>query len=78
MQEPVCIYRHRWLDLARRPAHVAPIKGEAPNVIGLTPGVASSVAPMGIPVCPTGALAMPSGEVIPSGGRGDTFRGACA
>lgn len=60
------------------PAHVAPIKGEAPNVVGLTPGVASSVAPMGIPVCPTGALGMPSGEVIPSGGRGDTFRGACA
>ena len=60
------------------PAHVAPIKGEAPNVVGLTPGVASSVAPMGIPVCPTGALGMPNGEVIPSGGRGDTFRGACA
>ena len=60
------------------PAHVAPIKGEAPNVVGLTPGVASSVAPMGIPLCPTGALGMPNGEVIPSGGRGDTFRGACA
>ena len=60
------------------PAHVAPIKGEAPNVVGLTPGVASSIAPMGIPVCPTGALGMPSGEVIPSGGRGDTFRGAYA
>ncbi len=54
------------------PAHVAPIKGEAPNVVGLTPGVASSVAPMGIPVCPTGALGMPSGEVISSGGRGDS------
>jgi hypothetical protein len=35
------------------PAHVAPIKGEAPNVVGLTPGVASSIAPMGIPVCRT-------------------------
>jgi len=32
------------------PAHVAPIKGEAPDAVGLTPGVASSVAPMGIPV----------------------------
>jgi len=31
------------------PAHVAPIKGEAPNVVGLTPGVARSVAPMGCP-----------------------------
>src|SRR5262249_40501209 len=28
------------------PAHVAPITGDAPDVIGLTPGVASSVAPM--------------------------------
>src|SRR5262249_15163073 len=38
------------------PAHVAPIKGEAPNVVGLTPGVASSVAPMGMPVCQLGHL----------------------
>jgi hypothetical protein len=60
------------------PAHGAPIKGEAPNVVGLTPGLASSVAPMGIPVCPTGALGMPSGEVSPSGGSGEVFRGACA
>jgi hypothetical protein len=60
------------------PAHVAPIRGEAPNVVGLTPGVASSIAPMGIPMCPTGALGMPSGEVMPSGGSGETFRGACA
>jgi hypothetical protein len=59
-------------------AHVAPIKGEAPNVVGLTPGDASSVAPMGIPVCPTGALGMPSGEVSSSGGSGETFGGACA
>jgi hypothetical protein len=59
-------------------AHVAPIKGEAPNVVGLTPGLASSVAPMGIPVCPTGALGIPSGEVMPSGGSGETFRGAWA
>src|SRR5262249_61569086 len=60
------------------PAHVVPIKGEAPNVVGLTPGLASSVAPIGIPVCPTGALGMPSGEVSPSGGSGEGFRGACA
>jgi hypothetical protein len=60
------------------PAHAAPIKGEAPNVVGLTPGLASSVAPMGIPVCPTGALGMPSGEVSPSGGSGELFRGVCA
>jgi hypothetical protein len=60
------------------PAHVAPITGDAPDVIGLTPGVASSVAPMGIPVCPTGAFGMPSGEVMPSAGRGETFMRACA
>jgi hypothetical protein len=60
------------------PAHVAPITGDAPDVIGLTPGVASSVAPMGIPVCPTGAFGMPSGEVMPSAGRGETFMRVCA
>jgi hypothetical protein len=60
------------------PAHAAPIMGAAPAVIGLTPGVASSVAPMGIPVCPTGALGMPSGDVMPSAGRGETFMRACA
>jgi hypothetical protein len=60
------------------PAHVAPIKGAAPDVVGLTPGVASSIAPRGIPVCPTGALGMPSGEVMPSAGRGETFMRACA
>jgi hypothetical protein len=60
------------------PTHVAPIKGAAPNVVGLTPGVASSVAPRGIPVCPTGALGMPSGDVMPSAGSGETFMRACA
>src|SRR6516162_1526201 len=60
------------------PAHVAPITGDAPDVIGLTPGVASSVAPMGIQVCPTGAFGMPSGDVIPSAGSGATFMRACA
>jgi hypothetical protein len=60
------------------PAHVAPTKGAAPEVVGLTPGVASSVAPRGIPVCPTGALGMPSGDVMPSAGRGETFMRACA
>src|SRR5262245_62537642 len=60
------------------PAHGAPIKGAAPDVVGLTPGVANSVAPRGIPVCPTGALGMPSGDVMPSAGRGDSFMRACA
>src|SRR5262245_56471657 len=60
------------------PAHAAPIMGAAPDVIGLTPGVASSVAPMGIPVCPTGAFGMPSGDVMPSAGRGETLMRACA
>jgi hypothetical protein len=37
--------------------------------VGLTPGVASSVAPIGMPVVPTAAAGpMPSGEVMPSGG----------
>ena len=58
--------------------HVAPSIGEAPDVVGLTPGVASSVAPRGTPVCPTGAFGMPSGDVKPSGGRGEVLRGACA
>ena len=58
--------------------HVAPSIGEAPDVVGLTPGVASSVAPRGTPVCPTGAFGMPSGDVRPSGGRGEVLRGACA
>ena len=60
------------------PTHVAPIMGAAPDVIGLTPGVASSVAPMGIPVCPTGAFGMPRGDVMPSAGRGETFMRVCA
>jgi hypothetical protein len=58
--------------------HVAPSIGEAPDVVGLTPGVASSVAPRGTPVCPTGAFGMPNGDVTPSGGRGEVLRGACA
>jgi hypothetical protein len=60
------------------PTHVVPIMGAAPDVIGLTPGVASSVAPMGIPVCPTGAFGMPSGDVMPSAGRGERLMRACA
>jgi hypothetical protein len=48
---------------------VIALEAEEPDVIGLTPGVASSVAPSGRPVPPTGAPApIPSGEVIPSGG----------
>jgi len=58
--------------------HVAPGIGEAPDVVGLTPGVASSVAPRGIPVCPTGAFGMPSGDVMPSAGRGEVLMGDCA
>jgi hypothetical protein len=47
---------------------IAP-EAEEPDVIGLTPGVASSVAPSGRPVAPTGAAApIPSGELTPSGG----------
>jgi hypothetical protein len=48
---------------------VIALEAEEPDVVGLTPGVASSVAPSGTPVTPTGAAApIPSGEVTPSGG----------
>jgi hypothetical protein len=52
---------------------IAGTTGDAPDVIGLTPGDASSVAPSGIPVGATGpAGPMPSGDVMPSGdGPGD-------
>jgi hypothetical protein len=44
-------------------------EAEELDAIGLTPGVASSVAPSGSPVTPTGAAGpIPSGEVSPSGG----------
>ena len=43
-------------------------RGDVPDVIGLTPGDASSVAPSGIPVGATGdAGPIPSGDVMPSG-----------
>jgi hypothetical protein len=42
--------------------------GDAPDIAGLSPGVASSVAPIGISTGPTGEPGpMPSGEVTPSG-----------
>lgn len=48
---------------------VIAVEAEEPEDIGLTPGVASSVAPSGTPVTPTGAAApIPSGDVMPSGG----------
>jgi hypothetical protein len=52
---------------------IAGTTGDAPDVIGLTPGNASSVAPSGIPVGATGAAGpMPSGDVMASGeGPGD-------
>jgi hypothetical protein len=64
--------------------HVVMLPGAAPNgdvpeVIGLTPGVESSVAPMGIPVRGTaGAGPMPSGEVIPSGDPDGPIPPICA
>jgi hypothetical protein len=58
---------------------VAGPSGEAPDVIGLTPGDASSVAPKGIPVAGTwGAGPMPSGDVIPSGDGADGIAPTCA
>jgi len=54
------------------PPDIAPI-GDTPDVIGLTPGDASSVAPKGTRVGATGEPGpMPSGDVMPSGeGPGD-------
>jgi hypothetical protein len=46
--------------------------GEVPEINGLTAGAASSVAPMGVPVRPTGEPGpKPSGDVMPSGGAGE-------
>lgn len=46
--------------------------GDAPDVVGLTPGDASSVAPRGMPVGATAEPGpMPSGEVMPSGDPGE-------
>jgi hypothetical protein len=54
-----------------KPEHALPVagpSGDIPDVIGLTPGDASSVAPRGTPVGATaGAGPMPSGDVMPSG-----------
>ena len=53
--------------------------GDVPDVIGLTPGVESSVAPMGIPVRGTaGAGPIPSGDVIPSGDPDGPIPPICA
>ena len=53
--------------------------GDVPEVIGLTPRVESSVAPMGIPVRGTaGAGPIPSGEVIPSGDPDGPIPPICA
>jgi hypothetical protein len=64
--------------------HVVMLPGAAPNgdvpdVIGLTPGVESSVAPIGIPVRGTaGAGPIPSGDVIPSGDPDGAIPPICA
>jgi hypothetical protein len=53
--------------------------GDVPEVIGLTPGVESSVAPIGIPVRGTaGAGPMPSGDVIPNGDPDGPIAPICA
>jgi hypothetical protein len=63
------------------PPHATPVRGssgDAPEMIALAPGVASSVAPWGIRVGPTGpAGPMPSGDVMPKGNPGEML-GACA
>src|SRR5437879_5978292 len=58
---------------------VAGVIGDVPDIVGLTPGVASSVAPMGILVRATGEPGpTPSGDVMPSGGPGEMFMPTCA
>ena len=63
------------------PPHATPVRGssgDAPEIMALAPGVASSVAPKGIRVGPTGpAGPMPSGDVTPKGSPGEML-GACA
>ena len=63
------------------PPHATPVRGssgDAPEMMALAPGVASSVAPKGIRVGPTGpAGPMPSGDVTPKGSPGEML-GACA
>lgn len=64
----VCIPR-MVLEHAEDVVIVIALEADGLDVIGLTPGVASSVAPSGTPVTPSGAAApIPSGEVMPSGG----------
>ena len=61
------------------PPHITPNMGDAPAVAGLAPGVASSVAPRGMPVRPTGEFGpRPSGDVTPSAGSGEVLMGDCA
>jgi hypothetical protein len=53
--------------------------GDVPEVIGLTPGVESSVAPIGIPVRGTaGAGPIPNGDVIPNGDPDGPIAPICA
>ena len=53
--------------------------GDVPDVVGLTPGDASPVAPRGIPVGATaGAGPMPSGDVMPSGDEPGDIAPTCA
>jgi hypothetical protein len=64
-------------DAAEKAPHVARtlvagVMGDVADMNGLTPGDASSVAPMGILVGATGeAGPRPSGDVMPSGGPGE-------
>jgi hypothetical protein len=58
---------------------LVPVIPVVPVGTGLTPGNASSVAPMGIPVGATGEPgAMPSGEVAPIAGIGLPIPPTCA
>jgi len=51
-----------------------PTSGNVPDIVGLTPGDASSVAPMGILIGGTGEPGpTPSGEVMPNVGPGNTL-----
>jgi hypothetical protein len=54
-------------------------RADVPAAPGLMPGVASSVAPSGIPVAPTATPGpIPSGEVTPSGAGAPVIMPTCA
>ena len=68
----VWVSPHSNVPFIGEPSLAVPPNSTRVDVVGLTPGDASSVAPRGIPVGATAAPGpMPSGDVMPSGGPGE-------